>query len=241
MRSRRFSLVVRRARLAMRRRRVCRDMGEGQSENGRSLGFVKGDNCHIAEPFEHRDLSSGTPFRASPRLSRVIFSPQQRQGLELMSRGEQAESRISPESGLDRVKPRVRVGTDERHRDHGIQSPLRVVAETSAGGPRTLGLPRLLKCETTSGHLVATHVAAHIADGTPPSTCCNTDVICSTEKRFFFTAHPPVHGTPSWPTGPIVPHNSLSDWTKKPGSPQRSDIRHLSTLALQLQSLNPWK
>jgi hypothetical protein len=23
------------------------------------------------------------------------------------------------------------------------------------------------------------------------ATCCNTDVICSTEHRFFFTAHPP--------------------------------------------------
>ena len=27
--------------------------------------------------------------------------------------------------------------------------------------------------------------------GTPDDTCCNTDVICSTENRFFFTAHPP--------------------------------------------------
>ena len=195
MRSRRFSLVVRRARLAMRRRRVCRDMGEGQSENGRSLGFVKGDNCHIAEPFEHRDLNSGTPFRALPRLSRVIFSPQQRQGLELMSRGEQAESRISPESGLDRVKPRVRVGTDERHRDHGIQSPLRVVAETSAGGPRTLGLPRLLKCETTSGHLVATHVAAHIADWHPALNLLRHRRDLLHGKALL------LHGTPFWPTG----------------------------------------
>jgi hypothetical protein len=40
MRSRRFSLVVQRARLAMRSRRVCRDMGEGQSANERSFGFV---------------------------------------------------------------------------------------------------------------------------------------------------------------------------------------------------------
>ncbi len=26
---------------------------------------------------------------------------------------------------------------------------------------------------------------------TSPLTCCNTAVICSTEKRFFFTARPP--------------------------------------------------
>jgi len=26
---------------------------------------------------------------------------------------------------------------------------------------------------------------------TPAVACCSTDVICSTEKRFFFTAHPP--------------------------------------------------
>jgi len=54
-------------------------------------------------------------------------------------------------------------------------------------------------------------------------------------KALFFTAHPPGR------LAKIVPHNSLSDRTKKPGSPQRFGHSHLSTLALQLQSLNPWK
>ena len=48
------------------------------------------------------------------------------------------------------------------------------------------------------------HLAAQVTDRRAGSACFNTVVICSTEKRFFFTALPP------GPTGPIVPQNSLS-------------------------------
>src|SRR3954468_14051476 len=51
--------------------------------------------------------------------------------------------------------------------------------------------------------------------GTPVVACCSTAVICSTEKRFFFTA------TPTGPVGRIVPQNSLSVWTKKRGAPHQ--------------------
>jgi hypothetical protein len=46
--------------------------------------------------------------------------------------------------------------------------------------------------------------------GTPPSACCNTAVICSTEKRFFFTAFL------AGPQALIVPQISRCAWSEKP-------------------------
>src|SRR5690348_14940007 len=48
------------------------------------------------------------------------------------------------------------------------------------------------------------------ATGTPWSACCKTAVICSTEKRFFFTAQPPGR------CGPIVPQTHPGTGLKKP-------------------------
>src|SRR5688572_20138738 len=54
----------------------------------------------------------------------------------------------------------------------------------------------------------------------PPQTCCNTAVICSTETRFFFTAHPP------GPTGRLCrkTHSAIGPKNPEPLTSRHTEI-----------------